>query len=81
MKMDEAKRPNSIKKYSIDGFCKLAAPVIDFSEQECTQLLELLNKEEDQEHTIMRQIAARLRNRISSLQKQRQMAFADDLPE
>ena len=81
MKMDEAKRPASIKKYSTDGFCKLAAPLIDFSEQECSQLLDLLNKEENQDHTILRQMAARLRNRIASLQQQRQMAFADDLPE
>lgn len=81
MKMEEAKRPAALKKYSTNGFCKLAAPVIDFSEKECGDLLGLLNKEEDQENTILRQIAARLRNRIASLQKQREEMFADELPE
>lgn len=80
-KMDEAKQPGAIKKYREEGFCKLAAPVIDFSEKECADLLALINKEQDQEHTIAKQLAARLRNRIAGLQKQREMAFADDLPE
>lgn len=80
-KMEQAKQPGAIKKYREEGFCKLAAPVIEFSEKECSDLLNLLNKEADQEATILKQMAARLRNRIATLQKQREMAFADDLPE
>ena len=74
----EAKRPAALKLYRDDGFAKLAAPVIEFNETECTALLRRLDAEADQEHTILRQMAARLRNRIAALKAQQTLAFAED---
>jgi hypothetical protein len=75
---DESKRPGAIKLYRDNGFAKLAAPVIEFNEEECTALLRRLDAEVDQEHTILKQMAARLRNRIASLKAQQTLAFAAD---
>lgn len=76
---DDAKRAAQLKKYA-EGFASVAAPVISRNEDECTQLLKLLDAE-DQENIIVRQMCARLRNRINEMRKQRAECFAEELPE
>ena len=76
---DETKRAAQLKQYA-DGFAAVAAPVISRNEDECTQLLRLLDAE-DQENIIVRQMCARLRNRINEMRKQRAECFAEELPE
>ena len=75
---DAAKRSENFTKYGKNGFFKIAAPVIPFSQVECEQLLKRLNDEPDQDHTILRQMAARLRVKINELKTQRQESFADE---
>ena len=75
---DAAKRDANLLKYGKNGMFKIAAPVIPFSLEECEQLLKRLNDEPDQENTILKQMAARLRNRISELRAARVEVFDEE---
>lgn len=79
-KMPEAQIPATMKKYGA-GFAKIAAPLINLSVKEMRDLLDLLNKEADQEATILRQMAARMRNRIAEIQQMQEESFGAELPE